>query len=104
MHKMFVSTPDDDKVGGRFNKFKKSIGNFRDDYKKNRCQPNFKEDFSGKPCIYFLEVFGVETQNEEAPAEITADAPMTFRSSDQHSLKDTIVLKFSHQKLELFIL
>ena len=104
MHKMFVSTPDDDEVEGRFNKFKKSIGNFWNDYNKNRWQPNFKEDFSGKPCIYFLKVFGVETQNEEAPAELTADTPMTFRNSDQHSLKDTIVLTFSHQKLELFIL
>ena len=38
---MFASTPDDGEVEGRFNKFKKSIGKFRDDYKKNRCQSNW---------------------------------------------------------------
>ena len=46
MQKMFVLTPDDGEVGGRFNKFQKSIGKFWDDFKNTRCQPNFKEDFS----------------------------------------------------------
>ena len=50
---MFTSTPDDGEVEGRFNKFKKSIGKFWDDYKKNRRQPNVKEDFLGKSFIYF---------------------------------------------------
>ena len=35
IQKVFAPTPDDGEVGGRFNKFKKSIGKFRDDYKKN---------------------------------------------------------------------
>ena len=46
MQKMFALTPDDGEVGGRFNKFQKSIGKFWDDFKNTRCQPNFKEDFS----------------------------------------------------------
>ena len=80
---MFASTPDDGEVEGRFNKFKKSIGKFRDDYKKNRRQSNVKEDFLGKSCIFFLNVFGIEPQNEHTPAEITADTSLTFRGSDQ---------------------
>ena len=80
---MFASTPDDGEVEGRFNKFKRSIGKFLDDYKKNRHQSNVKEDFLGKSCIYFLNVFGIEPQNEHTPAEITADTSLTFRSSDQ---------------------
>ena len=99
MQKMFVSTPDDGKVGVRFNKFKKSIGKFRDDYKKNRCQPNFKEDFFGKPCIHFLKVFGIETQNEDASAEITADSPLTFRSSDQQEVPARVSISLSQKNL-----
>ena len=83
MQKMFLPTPDVGKVGGRFNKFKKSIGKFRVDFSKNRCQPNFEEDFLGKLCIYFLKVFGKETQNVHTQVEITADTPLSFRSSDQ---------------------
>ena len=41
MQKMFLSTPDDDEVGSWFNKFKKSIGKFRNDFQKKRRQPNF---------------------------------------------------------------
>ena len=63
MQKMFLPAPGVGEVGGRFNKFKKSIGKFRDIFMKNRRQPNFKEDFLGKPCIYFLKVLGIETQN-----------------------------------------
>ena len=70
MQKMFLPAPDVGEVGGRFNKFRKSIGKFRDIFMKNRRQPNFKEDFLGKPCIYFLKVFGIETQNnEDTPAD-----------------------------------
>ena len=49
---------------------------------KNIHQPNFEEDFLGKSCTYFLKVFGIEIQNEDTPAEITADTSVTFRSSD----------------------
>ena len=80
---MFLPTPDVGEVGGRFNKFKKSIGKFRVDFSKNRCQPNFEEDFLGKLCTYFLKVFGIETQNVDTQVEITADTPLSFRSSDQ---------------------
>ena len=83
MQKIFLATPDDGEMGGRFNKFRKSIGKFRDDFKKNRHQPNFEEDFLGKPCTYFLNVFDIETQNEDTPTEITADTPLTFKNSDQ---------------------
>ena len=53
MQGMFVSAPDEGEVGGRFSKFRRSIGKFRDDYKKNRRQPNFGEDFLDKPFTYF---------------------------------------------------
>ena len=89
MQKIFVSTPDDGEVGGRFNKFRKSIWKFRDDYKKNRCQPKF----------YFLKVFGIETQNEDASAEITADTPLTFRSSDQQEVPARVPISLSQKNL-----
>ena len=55
MQKMLLPTPDD-----RFNKFRKSVGKFQDDFRR---QPNFEEDFLSKPCTYFLNVFDIETQN-----------------------------------------
>ena len=55
---------------------------FRDYVKKNRLQPNFEIDFLGNLCIYFLNVFGQEIQNEDTPAENTTDTSLTFRSSD----------------------
>ena len=78
MQKMFLPTLDVGEVGGSFNKFKKGIGKFRVDFSKNRCQPNFKEDFLGKPCTYFLKVFSIETQNADTQVEITADTPPYF--------------------------
>ena len=83
MQKMFLPAPDAGEVWGRFNKFKKSIGKFRVDFSKNRRQPNFEEDFLGKPCTYFLKVFGIETQNTDTQVEITADTPLSFTNSDQ---------------------
>ena len=83
MQKMFLPTPDVGEVGGRF---KKSIGKFRVDFSENRRQPNFEEDFLGKPCTYFLKVFGIETQNADTQVEITADTPLSFRSSDQQEV------------------
>lgn len=35
MQKIFLATPDEDKEKGRFYKFKKRIGKFRDDLKKD---------------------------------------------------------------------
>ena len=89
MQKIFVSTPDDDEVGGRFNKFRKSIGKFRNDCKKNRCQPKF----------YFLKVFVIETQNEDASAEFTADTPLTFKSSDQQEVPARVPISLSQKNL-----
>ena len=97
MQKMFLSTPDD--CEGRFNKFRKSIETFWDDVKKNRRQPNFEETFLGKPCIYFLNVFGIETQNEDTPAEITVGTPLTFRSSDQQEVPTRISISLSQNNL-----
>ena len=57
------------------------IRKFRDYVKENRRQPNL--DFLGKPHINFLNLFGVETQNKDSTAEITADTTLTFRSMDQ---------------------
>ena len=83
MQKIFLLSPDEGEVAGGFNKFKKSTGKFRVDFEKNRRQPNFEEDFLSKPCMYFLKVFGIETQSENTPAELTvADTSLTFRSSD----------------------
>ena len=70
----------------RLSKFKKSIGKFRVDFSKTRRQPNFEEDFLGKPCTYSLKVFGIETQNTDTPVEITADTPLSFRSSEQQEV------------------
>ena len=92
---MFASTPDDGEVEGRFNKFKKSIGKFWDDYKKNRRQPNVKEDFLGKSFIYFQNVFGIEAQNEDTPVEITADTSLTFRSSGQQEISARVSISLS---------
>ena len=86
MQKMFLPALDVGKVWGRFNKFKKSIGKFRVDFSKNRRQPNFEEDFLGKPCTYFLKVFGIETQNADTQVEITADTPLSFTNSDQQEV------------------
>ena len=99
MQKMFLSTPDDGEIGGWFNKFKKSIRKFWDDFKKYRCQPNIEEDFLGKPYIYFLKVFGIETQNEDTPAEIAADTSLTFRSSDQQEGSVRISTSLSQKNL-----
>ena len=57
------------------------IRKFRDYVKENRRQPNL--DFLGKPHINFLNLFGVETQNKDSTAEITADTTLTFRSMNQ---------------------
>ena len=92
---MFASTPDDGEVEGRFNKFQKSIGKFWDDYKKNRRQPNVKEDFLGKSFIYFQNVFGIEAQNEDTPVEITADTSLTFRSSGQQEISARVSISLS---------
>ena len=97
MQKMFLSTPDDGE--GSFNKFRKNIGKFRDDFKKNRRQPNFEVDFLGKPCIYFLNVFGIETQNEDTLAKITANTPLTFKSSDQQEGSVRISTSLSQKNL-----
>ena len=70
----------------RLSKFKKSIGKFRVDFSKNRRQPNFEEDFLGKPCTYFLKVFSIETQNADTQVEITADTPLSFTNSDQQEV------------------
>ena len=86
MQKMFLPTPDVGEVGRRLNKFKKSIGKFRVDFSRNRRQPNFEEDFLGKPCTYFLKVFGKETQNADTQVEITADTPLSFTNSDQQEV------------------
>ena len=86
MQKMFLPTSNVGEVGGRFNKFKKSIGKFRVDFSRNRRQPNFEEDFLGKPCTYFLKVFGIETQNADTQVEITADTPLSFTNSDQQEV------------------
>ena len=51
MQKMFLPTPDDnDKMGSRFNKFRKTIGKLRDDLKKNWRQSNYEENFLGQLC------------------------------------------------------
>ena len=60
---MFLPVPDVGEVGSRFNKFKNSIGKFRVDFRKNRHQPKFEEDFLGNPRTYFFKVFGIETLN-----------------------------------------
>ena len=86
MQKMFLPAPDVGEVRGRFNKFKKSIGKFRVEFSKNRRQSNFEEDFLGKPCTYFLKVYGIETQNTDTPVEITPDTPLSFKSSDQQEI------------------
>ena len=98
MQKMFLSTPPDD-CQGRFNKFRRSIGKFRDDVKKNRRQLNFEEDFLGKPCIYFLNVFGIEAHNGDTPAEITVATPLTFRSSDQQEVPTRVSISLSQNNL-----
>ena len=49
-------------MGGRFTKFRRSIGKFQVDFSKNKHQQNFEEDFLGKPCSYFLNVFGFITE------------------------------------------
>ena len=81
--KVFLSTPEDGKNKRRFKKFKRMIGKFRHSLKKNRRQPNFEIDFLGKPRIYFFECVWYKTQNEDTPAEITADTSLTFRNSGQ---------------------
>ena len=80
--KMFLSTADYGRDKGRFKKFKRNIGGFQDDFSRNRCQRNFDLDFLDKPYIYFLIVFAIETQNEDALADVTAETSLTFRSSD----------------------
>ena len=95
---MFLSTPDDGEIGGWFNKFKKSIRKFQDDFKKCRCQPNIEEDFLDNPCIYFLKVLGIETQNED-PADIAADTSLTFRSSDQQEDSVRVSTSLSQKNL-----
>ena len=100
MQRMFVSAADEGEVGGRFAKFKRSIGKFRVDFSKNRRQPNFEEDFLGKPCSYFLNVFGIETQNEDTPAEITADTPLSFsRSADQQEVSPRVSMSLSQKNM-----
>ena len=71
--KIFLSTPDHGKDEGRFKKFKRNIGEFQDDFSRNRCQQNFDLDFLDNPYIYFLIVFAIETQNEDAPADVTTE-------------------------------
>ena len=101
MQKIFLPTPDDSgKMGSRFNKFRKTIGKFRDDLKKNRRQPNFEENFLGKSCTYFLNVFDIETQNQDTPAEITADTPLSFsRSTDQQEVSTRFSISLSQKNM-----
>ena len=101
MQRMFVSAADEGEVGGGFAKFKRSIGKFRVDFSKNRRQPNFEEDFLGKPCSYFLNVFGIETQNQDTPAEITADTPLSFSRStaDQQEVSTRVSISLSHKNM-----
>ena len=98
---MFLPAPDEGEVGGRFSRFRRSIRKFRDDCKKNRRQPNFEEDFLGKPCTYFLNVFCIETQNEDTTAEITADTPLSFRSSNQQEVSTRVSISLSQKNLIL---
>ena len=95
MQRMFLSALDEGKVGGRFNKFRKSIGKFQVDFNENRHQPNFEEDFLDKPCPCFLNVFSIEIQNVDTPAEITADTPLSFRSSDQQEVSARVSISLS---------
>ena len=102
MQRMFLSAPDEGYAGGRYNKFRKSIGKFWVDFSKNRCQPNFEEDFLGKPCSYFLNVFGIETQNQDTPAEIiTADTPLSLSRStaDQQEVSTRVSISLSHKNM-----
>ena len=48
--------------------------------------PSFEQDFLWKPCAYFLNVFGIETQNADTPAEITGDTHVSFTSSGQQEV------------------
>ena len=44
-------------------------------------------------------MFGIETQNEDALAEITADTPLTFRSSDQQEVPARVSISLSQKNL-----
>ena len=97
---MIVSAVDEGKVGGRFAKFKRSSGKCPVDFSKNRRQPNFEEGFLGKPCSYFLNVFGIETQNEDTPAEITAVTPLSFsRSTDPQEVSTRVSISLSQKNM-----
>ena len=97
MWKMFVSTRDDGEDIGRFKKFKRNIGKFQD-FTKNRQQPNSEADYLGKPCIYCLNVFGIE-KKMRIPQLRLLQTILTFRSSDQQDSSARVSISLSRKNL-----
>ena len=76
------------RLGVGLTNLRRALGNFGLILVKIDASQTLKKTFlaSLAPCTYFLKVFGIETQNGDTQVEITADTPLSFRSSDQQGV------------------
>ena len=73
-----------------------ALGNFGLISVKIDASQTLKKTFLAKLILIFLNVFGIETQNENTSPEITADTPLSFsRSTDQQEVSTRVSISLS---------
>ena len=86
------------KLGVGLTNLRTALGNFGMITRKIDASQTLKKNFLASLASFFLKVFGIETQNEDALAEITADTPLTFRSSDQQEVPARVSISLSQKQ------